>query len=581
MAATNEFTYPYNPNGVLDECKITGEAHTITPGAGKNYNWFIPNAAPFFGFSVVLKHVASGKTLQRGVDYNLGLEYHQFNTQVTLRPVYAAIVLIDTSLTGQFILDYMTIGGQYAINETKALAYMANAAIDPRVTQWDSVTDIPPQFPVTQHLHDVVDIVGMSDVVTAIQALTVAMLSGGGKWFQSLNEHLNDFNDPHHVLDMIPGDGGSAIAKATQQQAIEGVDNTAYMTSLRVAQYCAANILSVINDHIADKNNPHGVDKAAVGLALVQNLALAVKADVDGNTNLGNYATLEVAMYAAQLAVQAYQTTYAQSMATQQEAEAGINSTHWMPPLRVAQFVAAGVGKALQTHIDATGNVHGLTAKDINLEQLINSRQATNSDYDGSTTGNDTLYVNLALLRHVMAAVTGNLDLSAYAKTTDVNDAISAAFRDANNYPKATPAEVAGGKVNDKLITPLGLAGALNNLGYLTALGVCVTAGERAAYLAQNTVLDPMVDVTNNEVYTYDADITQTWVLSSGVSAADEIQPGKAYFNLLSRKGYFCPATAGVVQKITDVAPKVTVSNSVPPTDTTGYSEGHVWYQVS
>ena len=579
MAATNEFTYPYNPNGVLDECKITGEAHTITPGTSNNYNWFIPNAAPFFGFSVVLKHVASGRTLQRGVDYNLGLEYHQFNTQVTLRPVYAAIILIDTSLTGQFTLDYMTIGGQYAINQNKALEYMVNAAIDPRVTQWDSVTDIPPQFPVTSHLHDAADIIGMADVVTAIQALTAAMLSGGGKWFQSLNEHLNDFNDPHHVLDMIPGDGGSAIPKATQQQAIEGTDNTGYMTALRTAQYCAANILTVIEAHINNKNNPHGVDKSAVGLALVQNLALATKTDVDGNTNTGNYATLEVAMYAAQLAVQAYQTTYNQSLATQQEAETGANNSHWMSPLRVAQFVAAGVGKALQQHIDATGNVHSLTAADLNLDNLPNFRATTASDVTNQANFDDTLttpeIVNL-LIQKALDDIGAGDGLT----IDDVKTYVNSILGKVPNWAGADYSDVQNPTATDKIMSPSLTKAMTDAYGGIVLLGLCFTDSQVSAYKAQSARQEVLVDVTNNQVWEYDGDAA-AWVQTAGAVVADYLTDAVTYFNVVSKQGYKCmdhtvPSFVPVIE-----APRVTVSNSAPPTDTAGYNEGHVWYQVS
>lgn len=294
------YTYPYNPNGVLEECNIVGETHTITPANDKNYNWFIPFAAPFFGFSVTVTHVTSGKVLQRGVDYNLGLEYHVFNTRVTLRPVYGAIILVDTTLTGQFTIDYMTVGGQYAINQNKALELLANAAIDPRSTWWENVTDIPSQFPVTSHLHNVDDLVGMAEVVAAVKALSVTLADGNGKWFQALNEHLEDYNDPHHVLDMIPGDGGTSIAKATLQQAIDGTDNTGYMTALRVAQYCTANVTNLIENHVNATGNVHELVAADIDLGNVANYAMGIQNDVDTNNNMERYASLAMALYIAE-----------------------------------------------------------------------------------------------------------------------------------------------------------------------------------------------------------------------------------------------------------------------------------------
>ncbi len=338
MSTLSVFTYPYNPNGVLNECKITGEPHTITPSADRNYNWFVPNAAPFFGFSVVVRHVPSGKTLQRGVDYDFGLEYHVFNTQVTLRPVYGAIILIDTALTGQFSIDYMTIGGQYAIDQSKALSIVANAQLDPRQTYWENVTDIPSQFPVTQHLHNVNDITGMADVVAAIQAMTAAFNNSGGKWWQALAEHLNDFNDPHHVMDMIPGGGGTSIPKATQQQAIDGTDNNAYMTVLRVVQWYNANPKQVVDVLSNDVQAIKGWTKDNVGLSNIINVPQGNSADWDNNQNPTYYVNLSLLRYAINRAI------------------SGVDTSSFVTSSDVNQRISAAFGNIANYPIAAAGD---------------------------------------------------------------------------------------------------------------------------------------------------------------------------------------------------------------------------------
>lgn len=581
--AGNEFTYPYNPNGVLEECNVVAEPHTITPSSDRNYNWFIPFAAPFFGFSVVLKHVASGKTLQRGIDYNLGLEYHQFNTQVTLRPVYGAIILIDTSLTGSFTIDYMTIGGAFAINQAKALSYMANAQIDPRTTQWDSVTDIPSQFPVTQHLHDAADIIGMSDVVTAINALTAAMLSGGGKWFQSLTEHLNDFNDPHHVLDMIPGGGGGeAIPKATQQMAIDGTDNVAYATILRVAQYCAANVTPTITNHINDKNNPHDVDKTDVGLSQVVNLPMATNTDVDGNTNPTYYASLAVAQYAAQKIVDAYNTSYVNNMATQLEAEAGTNNTKWVSILRVAQFVAKGVGADLAAHVAATGNVHNLQPDDIGLGNVPNYRATVQSDIDGQVNLTNTL-TTPAMAKVIAQKVLAGIDAGSFLTQDDLDTYMSTNFGNVPNFGIANGDDVLTPTANDKLMTPYLSKVMIDQFATIQIVGICDVAADVATYKGQSTSQQLLLDLPNNQVFEYSED-DATWVVNADITLSSVLLDGAFYINPVTYKGFKVTdgtTTPPTVQKLIDPGTNVTVSTSAPPTDTTGLADGHVWYQVS
>lgn len=578
MATPTEFTYPYNPNGVLEECKIISEPHTITPSSGRNYNWFVPFAGPFFGFSVVLKHVASGKTLQRGVDYNLGLEYHVFNTQVTLRPVYGAIILIDTALTGQFTIDYMTIGGQYAINQNKALELVANAQLDPRSTYWENVTDIPSQFPVTSHLHNVVDITGMAEVVEAINTLAAALTSGGGKWFQSLNEHLLDWNDPHHVLDMITGGGGEAIPKATQQQAIAGTDNTAYMTPLRVAQQIAAGVALTISNHINATGNVHGLTAADINLDKVVNLPFGTSVDVDGNTNQNYYANLAVAKYIAQQVVAAaIQTSVTNNFASQQEAEAGTNTTKFMSSLRVKQQIDAGVAKDLQEHEDATGNVHNLTAGDIELGNVPNYRAATKSDIDGNVNLDSTL-ATPTIAAYIAQKLVNEAVGGDFITDTEAQTLIDNAFNDFNRYPATSSiADILTNPKANKLVTGQGVASAISGYGMATLLGVCTTTAERTKYLAQTSHTDSMVDLVSGEVWVFD-DETVTWVLDTA-TAASQVLEGRTYYNTLFGFGYKATQN-GVVTKITSMYPGTTVSSAAPPTDTSGYTDGHVWYQI-
>jgi hypothetical protein len=475
----------------------------------------------------------------------------------------------------------MTIGGAFAINQAKALSYMANAQIDPRTTQWDSVTDIPSQFPVTQHLHDAADIIGMSDVVTAINALTAAMLSGGGKWFQSLTEHLNDFNDPHHVLDMIPGGGGGeAIPKATQQMAIDGTDNVAYATILRVAQYCTANVTPTITNHINDKNNPHNVDKADVGLDQVVNLPMATNTDVDGGTNPTYYASLAVAQYAAQKIVDAYNTSYVNNMATQPEAEAGTNNTKWVSILRVAQFVAKGVGADLATHVAATGNVHNLQPDDIGLGNVPNYRATVQSDIDGQVNLTTTL-TTPAMAKVIAQKVLAGIDAGSFITEEDMQDYVQDYVSNISNLPVASIPEAELGQTNLKLTTPMLTALMISNATPLLSLGIVTNATDLANCIAQSLWTDDILDLVNGVVYTYSVDDVAWEAQDNTVTPASLLNNGVFYINAVTSTVFKCVDDIGTCLKVIDPSVNVTVSTSAPPTDTTGLADGHVWYQLS
>lgn len=147
--------------------------------------------------------------------------------------------------------------------------------------------------------------------------------------------------------------------------------------------------------HTTNKDNPHGVTKAQVGLNNVQNYAVATEA----------------------------------------EAKEGTSNTKYMTPLRTNQLVgqiagetAGGVQTNLNEHIADTENPHNVTKAQVGLSNVDNVKQATKVDFD----------IHTADKANPHGVTKSQIGLGSVA-----------------NYATATEAEAEAGTSNAKYMTPL------------------------------------------------------------------------------------------------------------------------------
>lgn len=201
MPGINDTTYPFDPTGTQSSNKITGEQHIITPVNYKDYSFIVPNLAPFFANSLVMTFVDTDNntvTLAEGVDYYLS---HWFisASRACAKPIYGSISILNRTLTGVLTITYQTLGGDWTLDETQIANILADNLHNPRITSWDSVSEMPYNFPVVDHPWDLVDLVGMSEVVTSIDGIRDALLATGGDDGSGLQAHILNYNNPHHV----------------------------------------------------------------------------------------------------------------------------------------------------------------------------------------------------------------------------------------------------------------------------------------------------------------------------------------------------------------------------------------------
>lgn len=482
MSDENVFPYEFDPYQENPSNVVQNENHTITAANGTDFNFIVPRYAPFFRRGFVCRNTTTGVTLRPDVDYFFGFRFDQITVSGSQLPVYGAIVFNDKSLSANIEIEYSTLGGEFCLDENEILQLMANKAHDPRSLQWGAVVNLPSEFPPIAHRHSDSDITGFSEVIAAIHSLSDATGQGFNKAMQSLLEHIADHNNPHKITlaDLGIDDLGNLVP-ASKEQAEGGVDNTFYMTSLRTSQQFQAIYLPLLNEHENDTSNPHKVDKAQVGLNLVENYrpanSLESSAGVAdnllltpaGGRILANALVPGIMEFHTTNTNNPHRVTASQvglgnvpnwAPATEEEALSGVSKTTFLTPYLANLMFTNSTDQPLAAHLLDHNNPHEVTSAQVGLGNVNNYGTATNYQTVLGTATN--LHVTPAGLTSWWTSsakpyVDQAIELGTNLTAADVGlgDVINAGF--------ATDAQNVAGTVTQTYVDPAGVTTALKS----------------------------------------------------------------------------------------------------------------------
>jgi len=318
-------TYPFDPTGQLASNLIPSEQQILTAQNYQDYHLLVPVFAPYFVDSLVVTYKDTDgnvKILTEGVDYICTHVFHDASLACAT-PIAGSISFYNTLLTGVAQLKYQTLGGIWTIDTATITQILADRLHNPRITTWEQVTEQPVTFPVIDHEWNLVDLVGMSDVVTSLNDITNMLAQTGST---GLAVHEADHDNPHLVTATQVGLGlvqNFAIASTTDAQT--GVRNDLYMTPAATAAAISVLPSGGLATHEADHTNPHQVTATQVGLGNVPNYGAASTAD----------------------------------------AQAATRDDVFMTPLKTAALLSAGFGQDLANHEDDYTNPHRVTAQEV------------------------------------------------------------------------------------------------------------------------------------------------------------------------------------------------------------------------
>jgi len=171
--------YPLDPTGQLASNLILNESQILTASNGINYHFLVPINGPFFENSLVvtLTNPTTNEVtvLSKGIDF---YPSHWFisASRACANSIYGSITFLDKTLNGIIKLRYQTIGGDWTIDSSEIATVLADTLHNPRITAWEEVVDYPFAFPPIPHQWNLVDMVGMSDVVDTLSAINNSII---------------------------------------------------------------------------------------------------------------------------------------------------------------------------------------------------------------------------------------------------------------------------------------------------------------------------------------------------------------------------------------------------------------------
>lgn len=427
-------TYPFDPTGKLASNLIAAEMQILTAQNYRDYHFIVPNAAPYFVNSLVITFKdtqGNVRPLTEGVDYVCTHMFHDASLACAA-PIAGSISFYNTLLAGQVQLKYQTLGGIWTLDADAIAKILADRLHNPRITTWEQVTDQPVTFPVIDHEWNLVDLVGMSEVVTAINEIADMLRQTGST---GLAAHLADFNNPHRTTAAQVGLGNVPnFAKATQADAQAGVRDDLLMTPAMVAAAISVLPAGGLSAHLADHSNPHVVTATQVGLGNVQNYGIASTAD----------------------------------------AQAGTRDDLYMTPLKTAAYVSNGIVQQLAAHENDYTNPHRVNAGQVGayskaeVDAALNNKLGTTAQAaDSAKFGGQTPAQFTASVLAGKAATAGTADTATNAlavygldQTTLTQQILSGTAANATkafglSQPDLTSAILAGTAANSTLFSGL------------------------------------------------------------------------------------------------------------------------------
>lgn len=501
---TDALLYPFDPTGKATTNLVLGERQVITPPGMMDFYFIIPKAGPYFRNSLKVTHYPSGNVLIDGVDYTCSHPFQAATHSIGLG-IYGSITFYDHTLTGTVSLEYQTVGGDWTIDEAKIAEILANTLLDPRITTWEQVVDVPYQFPPIAHEYSIDDWYGAGEIVEQLSAIATAIGASSGN---ALANHINDKTNPHQVTATQVGLGlVGNYPMATIGEAQAGTSNTLYMSPLRSKNLIDFYAVPLINAHANRVDNPHSTTKAQVGLGNVDNYVTAITTEAQQGASNARFMTplrtKEAIAYQVGDAFNTFvarrdnphQVTQAQvglgnvqnlALATQAQAEDGSIATAYMTPLSTKQAIAAQVGNAFTLHINNTSNPHGTTKAQVGLSLVQNLGLAVQSDAEDGL--RNDVYMTPLMTRYAIAKMA---DASVGAHASDYNNPHHTTAEQVGAYDKAT----VDSKLSLKLDSSAAAANATNVFGMdLPTLSANILTGTAAnATLLNNLTVAQIV----------------------------------------------------------------------------------------
>lgn len=245
--------YAFDPTGVAVANRVTSEVAVINGSGGRDYNFYIPKAAPFYEDGFVASFTnKNGVTRQLvpGVDFHFTHIFKEASLSVG-KSIYGSMTFVDKNEEGVLTIGaYQTIGGIWVIDPAALSVLLATNLANPRTAMWAQITELPASFPVVNHDFSADRMVAMTDVVLALAGIEAAIRNPE-------SDETNPSTDIELLRQRLRVDKLPNYPAATDAQMIAGLATEALVNPKQVVDAIARLAVEVIEQHVAATGNVH------------------------------------------------------------------------------------------------------------------------------------------------------------------------------------------------------------------------------------------------------------------------------------------------------------------------------------
>lgn len=371
MTVLNPNRYPVDYTGTAPTNLVTGEPQTLP---AKAVRVFAPTQAPFFAKGLQIFDTLNPSTPLTSSQF---MVYAMCNTASMISGLgnesYNVIAITDQSVSNNITLNYQTVGGNYLMGADALVLLLNSLSLDTRPVTWDNILSRPISFPQNQHLQPLNAVIGFEYLVEAILRLAMTIVIGDASKLDQVTQYIDTALAASNAVINTQTAAGSAFgnhvlstanphnvtkaqillgnvmnyAVAALSDAYAGTRTDLYVTTDQVTAVVKNAINLGMDAHILRTDNPHGVTKAQIGLALLQNLGTALLADLN-TPNVNN------PLYVTNVVLSQWLTSYFAGQATTVASSIATVQTTANTALTAAQAASQAAAQAAQAAVSAT-----------------------------------------------------------------------------------------------------------------------------------------------------------------------------------------------------------------------------------
>ncbi len=211
----NPLSRPLDLVGDKDINYVQNEVHEIVELADRI---FVPVHGPFYRESLEIIDSVTGKKLKENEDY-IVLHLLQEISKISIKEVYAVIYVLKNEVS-KVSISYRVPGGKYSDLSDLYIELIKNYANYHHPVYWSKIMGLPTVYPVVPHMHPIMDLDQLGELVTALDLVINAIYSRDFenwiKVYEYLDEKLKAYHDyKNEVFFNIETRANALLAKAS------------------------------------------------------------------------------------------------------------------------------------------------------------------------------------------------------------------------------------------------------------------------------------------------------------------------------------------------------------------------------